>query len=118
MSPIPAGKAHDGPNKRAKGRLNCELLTCELGTVLDISASGLRVACGRVCPVRVGDTITLTLSAGEVRLPARMKVARVQLSGKEGHQIGLSFVDPTPGFERQVRDLAMICMQAPAAPRL
>lgn len=111
MSPLPPGSAHAGPNKRTKGRLRCELLTCELGVVRDVSASGMRIDCGKVCPVQCGQTIPLTLRAAGLTVPAIVHVAWVSRSGQDGSQAGVEFVETSPAFALALRELTMACME-------
>ncbi len=117
MSPLPSGPANSGPNKRAKGRLRCELLTCELGIVRDVSASGMRIDCGKLCPAQSGQTIPLTLRAGPTSLAAIVRVAWVSRSGQDGCQIGVEFIETSPAFTRSLRELTLCCMEQRSAMR-
>ncbi|MFN0010039.1 MAG: PilZ domain-containing protein [Phycisphaerales bacterium] len=118
MSPLPLANGHSGPNKRTKGRLRCELLTCELGAILDVSASGMRIDCGKLCPVQVGQTLPLTLRAASQSLAAIARVAWVRRSGHDTQQAGVEFVETSPAFAQALRELTLTCMEMRSAMRV
>ncbi len=117
MMPVPGSPAHAGPNKRGKGRLRCELLTCELGSVRDVSATGARIDCGKVCPVQPGQTLPLTLRAGGQSLAAIVRVAWVRRSGQDCCQAGVAFVETSPAFAATLKELTLLCMEMRSAAR-
>jgi hypothetical protein len=75
--------------RRVPGRLPQELLMCDLGPVIDLSAGGMRVLSTRP---RVG-TLDVRLDGAEVSLTLRAKVVWARRLGFRRHEIGLSFLE-------------------------
>lgn len=96
------------PNQRRHGRIRCEGLTCELGTVIDLSASGLQIEGRGPSPVRVGQTVWLVLRGGEQGLRLRVLIRRVRRQGFLRYRVGGELVGMTP--ERAVGLLSLLRM--------
>jgi len=93
-------------NRRRHGRIRCELVSCSLGRVLDVSASGVRVR-GKGRPsIRVDDHVTMTLSCPAGEVVALLRCARLQRAGLFGFEAGLEFVQPTPELRRMLSFIA------------
>ena len=75
--------------RRVPGRLPQELLYCNLGPVLDLSAGGMRVLSTKS---RAGN-LDVELQGADVSLTVGAKVAWAHRLGFRRHEIGLSFVD-------------------------
>jgi len=86
-------------------------LWCTLGTVLDISISGLRVACMGKAPDRPGRLVTFSLSGVAGELDATARVVRVDPRGWKKYEMGLEFL----GLTQQQRRLleALVRLAAP-----
>ncbi len=75
--------------RRVPGRTPQELLYCNLGPVLDLSAGGMRVLSTK----RWAGNLDVELLGADVSLTLRAKVAWAHRLGFRRHEIGLSFVD-------------------------
>lgn len=81
-----------GANNRKAGRLVCELVKCDLGEVLDLSRSGMRVKAKGTPGVKKGECYALTINGPGVRLTLGTKVVWVKKSGLLGGvELGLEF---------------------------
>ena len=101
--PAPAPAA--GVNARRHGRVKCEGLNSSIGEILDMSASGTRVALRRKLDLTPGDVVELTLEMLDVcvRLNARV-VWKRRISARRS-EVGLEFL----GLTDDVREvLAMV----------
>jgi hypothetical protein len=76
-------------NRRRHGRVRCDGITCDLGDVIDVSASGLQVAVGRI-QIPLGTDLTLTLDGPDGPIQVRVIVLRCEKVGR-GFELGLKF---------------------------
>lgn len=76
---------------RSNGRIRCAKATTSLGAVVDMSASGVRVACKKKPKVEVGEIVRLELKAEDrsITLPACVVWVRIQHDCT--YQAGLKF---------------------------
>lgn len=82
-----------GDNARKAGRLRCELVTCDLGVVLDLSRSGMRVKLDRSAVVNKGDEVRVVIAAPGTRLEVGTRVVWVKKRGLFGAgEAGLEFI--------------------------
>jgi hypothetical protein len=75
--------------RRVPGRLPQELLSCDLGPVLDLSAGGMRILATRP----QAGAFDVRLRGADVSLTLRVKVAWARRLGFRRHEVGLSFLD-------------------------
>ena len=91
---------------RRHGRMRCLDLTCDLGKVVNLSASGICVeARGRRKPA-IGDKVELTLTWFEVTHHVKAVVQRVEPKGFFSYRLGVHFVDLSPSQTAELLDLA------------
>lgn len=92
-------------NGRRYGRVLCQDVKCTLGTVLDISAGGMRVRSRRK-PPKPGTTLVVGLRAlgGEIVVECTVKWTRAR--GLLFHESGLQFMESTPEMRRALVELA------------
>lgn len=92
-------------NGRRYGRVLCQDVRCTLGTVLDVSAGGMRVRSRRK-PPDPGSTLLVGLRSldGEIVVECTVKWARSR--GLLSHEAGLQFVDTTPAIRKALAGLA------------
>jgi len=95
--PIP-----DAATRRQRGRIEQESLTSNLGPVLDVSASGVRILARRVPKGEV--TVELIGLGG--RFEHRGRVVWSKRIGLFKHEIGIEFEDITPEMSQQLTRLA------------
>ncbi len=108
MMPLPA-PTNPGPENRRKGRLRPKFLTCNLGTVADLSASGVRVAAKGKVQVKPGQEIVLTLNTRHRPTAIKSSVVWVKEQSHWRHEIGLRFEEITPEIRATLNAVAREC---------
>lgn len=93
-------------NHRRHGRVKCQHVGCTLGTVLDLSASGLRIRGSGQPRVVTGDTFTMTIQTLEGPMLAPVKVAWTRRLGWRKQEIGVTFMEVGPALSRALASLA------------
>ena len=78
---------------RKAGRLNCELVDCDLGELSDISSTGMRVKVKSGPGLRVGDALNTTISGPGVTLTVGVRVVWMKKIGFFKSEVGLEFVE-------------------------
>ncbi len=106
-------RAMDRPDQRRRhGRCRTELISCQLGPVVDLSLSGMMVQAKPGLSKRVGKVFKLTLRCLEQKMRVRAEVIWVRQEGKRC-KIGLQFVDVDEFTEDKLRQVfnvaAMVC---------
>lgn len=82
------------PNNRKAGRVRCQYVTCSLGEVRDLSATGLRVLCKKNPGIAAGQVICFRLNTLEgAELPIMAHVAWARKAGWFKHELGMKFLD-------------------------
>lgn len=94
-----------GAERRRGGRVLCEMISCELGKVIDLSATGLRVKSRGGIKPPVGAFVALHVRwcGGSARLPAR--VTRIQRHGMFSWEFGLAFEELSPEHRSLLSDI-------------
>ncbi len=109
-------RGHDGANTRRRTtRMLCDRASCNLGEIVDISATGARVVCRRFFRPIEGKPTTLTIDppvGGPLEIPCVVCWAR-----KHGRywEAGLAFHTLTPGQARVLGDFVMQSHRARSA---
>lgn len=106
---IDNGKAVDSKasQRRRHGRVTCEMLSCKLGEVVNLSASGVMIRGKGQAPHATNDRIALDLKCLDHDLHATARVAWVRPDGRR-FEMGLEFVDLTADQAQRVRELLPI----------
>ncbi len=81
----------DGHPKRRHGRIRCQDVECNLGIILDVSASGMRVR-GRKS-LAVNKPLLIQLATSELCVEIEAVVRWCARAGIFAHEAGLEFVD-------------------------
>lgn len=79
---------------------------CELGTVLDISDSGLRMQVDGKCPVKIGDILALNLRDCAHQVTVRGCVVWVKQAKNACATCGIAFIDVRPGTKEVIEQIA------------
>jgi hypothetical protein len=105
----PVAKTFGPDNARRCGRVRVEMITCCLGDVLDLSATGMRVRSkGRV--PQEGQTLGVRIEGMIKPIDVRATVVWARKSGWRKMELGLRFEDVT----QEIRsELAAIARTAP-----
>jgi hypothetical protein len=94
-----------GGNGRRAKRLQTNMLNCHLGSVVDISSTGVRVAGEGKIPVKRGQMVQLKLESAQQRLPVTAQVVWVKRRFKK-YTIGLRFLETSRSVTAAVESLA------------
>jgi len=87
------------PNNRRHGRVRCEDVECTLGSVLNVSASGLLIRTGLRAP-KAGSIIALQVRTFDGGFDVQAQVAWSKMDGILNRQIGIEFIDLPPDGQR------------------
>ncbi len=99
---------HDDPDQRRRhGRVACELLSCQLGEVVNMSASGVMIRGKGRANKQTDDRLELDLKCLDHKLHVTARVAWLRQKDKN-YEMGLEFVDLGPDEAQQVRSLLPI----------
>ncbi len=91
-------------NRRGAGRLKAAgSLRCNLGKVVDLSATGLRVVCGR----RRKGTLKVRLNTSRRLVILYARVAWSKRIGLFRHECGLEFLEVTPELATELTQIAI-----------
>ncbi len=85
--------ARSGRDRRRADRMGTNALICDLGTVADISQTGMRLKCDRKPPVRLGQVFEAKLDSGMHRVPVCGQVKWIKRKGRKAYEIGVHFVN-------------------------
>lgn len=86
-------------NKRRHGRVRCEDVECTLGSVLNVSASGMLVLTGLRAP-KVGSIVALQVRTFDGGFDVQAQVSWSKMDGLFARQIGLEFINLPPDGQR------------------
>ena len=86
--------------------MKCLDIQCTLGTVLDLSASGLRVRVSGGLRVAKGDRFTMTIQTLDGPMLAPVEVTWTRRAGWRKHEIGIVFREVGPALSRALAGLA------------
>ncbi|MCX5662468.1 MAG: PilZ domain-containing protein [Planctomycetota bacterium] len=100
----------DRANLRRHGRIRCDMLTCGLGDVVDLSASGMRVTRTSLGANTLGEILDVRLQAPGLTMVVRAKVVHISKAGLLRRNLGLEFVDVTPEIARGLTEIVRVAM--------
>lgn len=92
--------------KRRGGRIRCSSMTCQFGTVADISSCGIRVHCKRKPGVQVGDAGNLILKAEESQITIRAICVWIRVDDNCEFDMGWELPDTDAFTRRKLMHLA------------
>lgn len=102
----PSSDLASADNRRRAGRLNCELVRCSMGEVLDISAGGMKVFRRNRPGPHAGDEVTVTIMALGREIKAPVRICRVDCLGLFKVEVGLEFTELTPELREALNQIA------------
>jgi len=91
---------------RRQERFPTHGLNCPLGTVLDLSGSGMRVRRESKPPLNVGDPMAMTIGSESQSVKVSGKVAWIKRVSWRSFEVGVQFVDVRPGISAALVQLA------------
>ena len=86
-------------NTRRHGRVRCDMVESSLGTVLDISASGLRIGSG-LKRYKRDSVVTLEVHTHDGAFMVQARVAWSRSTGFLSSEVGLEFINLDPDARR------------------
>jgi PilZ domain len=106
---IENGKAvdNDTVQNRRHGRVQCEMLCCQYGEVVNLSASGVMIRGKGTAEPRQDDRVSLDLKCLDHDLLATARVAWIKQEDKT-FQMGMEFVDVSADQAQRIRELLPI----------
>jgi hypothetical protein len=113
ITPNPAGGKNEHIDRRKAGRLRCSGLVCSLGEVADLCASGMRVRSTRPIALATGGDITLT--ADDLTLTLKGRIAWSRQMGRKSYEAGLEFVGLDGEQRKTLAEIARLTSSAFAA---
>ncbi len=113
---IDNGKAVDSHNvqNRRHGRVQCEMLTCQIGEVINLSASGVMLKGRGTSEYATDSRVQLDLKCLDHKLSATARVAWLRQDEK-AFRMGMEFVDLTPDQAQRIRELLPIAAAVQSA---
>ena len=95
------------PEHRRSGRLRCEMLRCNIGTVVDMSATGMRVRIKRSSPPKwTTRTVKLRSLDGKDRI--RVRKVWIRQIDERCFELGLHFENVTMEGRERLKDIARL----------
>lgn len=93
-------------NPRRATRHTAMNLACELGAIVDLSQTGLRIQCAGRPGVEIGSQVKLTVSSPMQRLTVSGQVVWVHKPLLKAGQVGIKFVNTSEAAARALVELA------------
>ena len=109
-NPSPLPPEPIGEERRQKGRLRCGMLVCELGQVVNMSASGLRIQSESNPKLKEGTRLTLTLKTQEQQVSVKVEILWSKHVSAGRYEIGAKFVDVSDALASTLGRLARSTM--------
>lgn len=91
-----AGGSKPSTDRRLAERFAADMLTCPVGKVVDMSATGMSLTSERKPTVRPGQVGGFPLMIGSRTFNLYGRVLRVNRRGMKGYDIGVVFINPDP----------------------
>ena len=88
-------------------------LNCDVGEVVDLSATGMKVSCARKPAIARGDVVTFSIRSATQRLVVMGRVAWTRRQGLRAHTIGVQFLNLKPGVPEALVEFALHGFVAP-----
>ncbi|XAL99646.1 DnaJ domain-containing protein [Phycisphaeraceae bacterium D3-23] len=103
----------DWRNRRAE-RFGTASVKCQLGSVVDMSATGMRLLCDKKPPVAVGNVYATKISFDDGAMPLQVQVRWIKRRGLRQFELGLQFVALKSGADRVLEAVARFGMASAA----
>jgi hypothetical protein len=96
-----------GSDRRCEKRHATNLLSCVVGDVVDVSASGMKLRCQSKPPVKVGQVVDTKLNSGTQRIAVQAQILWIKRRGLRSYTLGVQFVNIKSGLKRAIESLAL-----------
>ncbi|MFM9995500.1 MAG: DnaJ domain-containing protein [Phycisphaerales bacterium] len=82
-------------------------LSCELGEVVDLSASGMKLNCAKKPTVKRGDVLEFSLRSSQQRINVQGRVVWTRRQSWREHRVGVQFINLKPGVSEALVEFAL-----------
>lgn len=96
--------------RRQRNRVMCEGLSCNLGSVIGLSGTGMRIRARGWCRIRQEDQVNVTLKNSDLTLALQARIAWVKKTGMFQYEAGLAFLNLTHEQTQLLGLMAQIAM--------
>ena len=101
------GAPKNGKERRRHERLpTSTAISCALGELIDMTGTGMRVACKRKPPVSVGQSMSLSISTEVNKIKVDGRIIWVRRTGFRSFQIGIKFDGVKPVTAKALESIA------------
>lgn len=100
LPPIP--EVYGGNNARRHGRVQCRLVACSTGEVMDLSASGARLRWDRPFRGHIGDRIRFEISGVDRPVQVTARIVWARKVGWRRYVMGVEFQNLSPDDRAQL----------------
>lgn len=109
MTPAPGTdpanpNANPQANRRRGGRIRCPDFRCDLGPILDLSSTGLRLTTRS--RAKVGDIVPLVFTTPDGPVVLQARIVRKASLGFLKSELGLQFISPTQDQLQRLSSMA------------
>ncbi len=80
-------------DRRCDERHENNALSCQIGSVVNISSSGMKLKCEGKPPIKVGQTIDIKLDSGSQRVSVQASVIWIRRRGFKSYLVGMKFIN-------------------------
>lgn len=101
-------KSPDPNQKRRTGRISPEGVKCDLGTILDLSAGGIKLAGRGPRPGKEGQMVRFQLDWGLAKMDFEGLICRVERRHLFGWTAGIRFENLTPARKQALSKASMM----------
>ena len=100
-----SSKRQRGKAARRAERHKTNLLTCDLGKVIDVSATGMQIRCDAKPPLKVGQVFQAKLASESQRVTVSGQVVWLKRCGLKSFAIGVQFLNMKKGTAAVIESL-------------
>ena len=93
-------------DRRREERHATNLLSCQIGKVVDVSFSGMKLQGQGKPPVKVGQVVVTKLDAGSQRISVQAQILWIRRRGFKSYTLGVRFLNMKRGLKMAVESLA------------
>ncbi len=93
-------------NARRHGRVRLHLIESSLGTIVDLSASGMKILARSKPPVQKGATVPLRIEGVNGPFVVMSKIVWVRRVGIFKHEVGVTFEDVNGQVRKSLSEIA------------
>ena len=92
-------------DRRCDERHENNALSCQIGSVVNISSSGMRLKCESKPPIKVGQIIDIKLDSGSQRVSVQASVIWIKRRGFRSFIVGMQFVNISDSLKERIDTL-------------